>query len=91
MGAPFAEPASGTPDLWANVRWFHISKMGWFEPYLTKSAHEGGIEARMRKLLRSMNYLLTPAEVKRAEGAIRALDIPLFCDLCESAWGGRPH
>jgi hypothetical protein len=45
----------------------------------------------MRKLLRRVAYFLTPDELRRAEGAVKALDVSLFCDIAEAAWSRRPY
>jgi hypothetical protein len=57
---------------------------------LVKSLCQGNVEQTMRKLLARVKHLLNNEERKRAEGAIKALDISLFCDLCERTWGRSP-
>jgi len=51
-----------------------------------KSAHEGGIEARLERLLRRMDSLFSEDEKQRAQKAVRALDIAAFCDIAERAY-----
>jgi hypothetical protein len=45
----------------------------------------------MRKLLCRVVYLLTPDELRRAEGAVKALNVSLFCEIVEAAWSRRPY